>query len=105
MKLDLSKIKKVFFIGIGGIGISAMAQMLLARGIEVFGVNDEEGKTIELLRKLGVKIVSKAVFDKLPGADLYVYSDAWFYRGPEIIKEAKKTGNPGKILPDTRFPE
>jgi len=94
MDLDLSKIKKIFFIGIGGIGISALAKMALSRGVEVSGVNDEEGKTIESLRELGVDVkMSKAAFD-IPEADLYVYSDAWLYRGPEILQKAKETGKP-----------
>ena len=94
MDLDLSKIKKVFFIGIGGIGISALAKMALSRGIEISGVNDEEGKTIESLRELGVDVkMSKAGFD-ISEADLYVYSDAWLYRGPEILQKAKETGKP-----------
>ena len=49
--LNLLKVNKVFFIGIGGIGISAGAQLALARGMEVSGVNDEEGKTTELLKQ------------------------------------------------------
>ncbi len=94
MELDLSKIKKVFFVGIGGIGISALAKMALSRGITVSGVNDEEGKTIESLRELGIDVkMSKDAFD-LPEADLYVYSDAWLYRGPEILEQARKTGKP-----------
>ncbi|MEK7071337.1 MAG: Mur ligase domain-containing protein, partial [Patescibacteria group bacterium] len=94
MNLDLSKIKKVFFIGIGGIGISALAQMMLSRGVKVSGVNDEEGETTALLRKLGIEVTARfnLAVGALPEADLYVYSDAWLYRGPEIIEEAKKTG-------------
>jgi UDP-N-acetylmuramate--alanine ligase len=93
--LDLSKIKKVFFIGIGGIGISALAKMALSRGIEVSGVNDEESpKTLEPLQQAGVNIIFQKDLKDLPKADLYVYSDAWLYRGPEIIENAKKTGNP-----------
>lgn len=105
MNIDLKNIKRIFFIGIGGIGISALAKMAHARGIEVRGVNDEEGKTIDSLRELGIEVVLKTVFDKLAGqdlasnesfvsADLYVYSDAWLNRGPEIIEEAKQTGKP-----------
>lgn len=94
MNLDLSKIKKIFFIGIGGIGISALAKMAISRGMDVSGVNDEEGKTIDSLKKAGAEIImSKTVFD-IPEVDLYVYSDAWLYRGPEIIENAKKTGKP-----------
>ncbi len=92
--LDLLKIKKIFFIGIGGIGISALAKMALSRGMEVSGVNDEEGKTIDSLKELGVDVkMSKGIFD-VPEADLYVYSDAWLYRGPEILQKAKDTDKP-----------
>ncbi len=95
MDLDLTKIKKIFFIGIGGIGISALAKMALSRGIEVSGVNDEDSpKTLEPLRESGVVIFFQKDFKKLPAADLYIYSDAWPYRGPEIIAEAKNTGKP-----------
>ncbi len=97
--LDLSKIKKIFFIGIGGIGISALAKMALSRGIEVVGVNDEESiKTLEPLRELGAEIF---MMSDLPaealakaGADIYVYSDAWLHRGPEILEQARATDKP-----------
>ena len=102
MNLDLSKIntseilsaRKIFFIGIGGIGISALAKMAISKGIEVSGVNDEESsKTLEPLRELGVEIImSRGILDSLPEADLYVYSDAWLHRGPEVLQKAKDTG-------------
>lgn len=95
MDLDLNRIKKVFFIGIGGIGISALAKMAISRGIMVSGINDENTpKTLDSLRDVGAEIFFKEDFKKLPEADLYVYSDAWLYRGPEIIEEAKETGSP-----------
>lgn len=102
MNQDLTKIKKVFFIGIGGIGISALAKMALSMGMEVSGVNDEEGKTIDSLRELGIKISLRTVSKEaskdspfeIPEADLYVYSDAWLYRGLEIIEKAKATSKP-----------
>ena len=93
--IDLSKIKKVFFIGIGGIGISALAKMLIANGIEVSGVNDENSPTtLEPLREAGAEIIFAKDLKDLPEVDLYIYSDAWIYRGPEIIEVAKKTGKP-----------
>lgn len=94
-ELDLSKIKKVFFIGIGGIGISALAKMALSRNMEVLGLNDEESpKTLEPLRDAGAIIYYQNELKELPDADLYVYSDAWIYRGPEIIADAKTRGKP-----------
>jgi len=92
--LDLSKIKKVFFIGIGGIGISALAKMCVSKGMEVFGVNDEDGKTIDSLKEAGIHVVFQKNMKELPEADLYVYSDAWIYRGPEILEQARASGKP-----------
>src|SRR3989344_1377035 len=93
--LDLSKIKKVFFIGIGGIGISALAKMVKAQGIETAGLNDEEtGKTLDTLHEAGVEITLLRDFKNLPEADMYVYSDAWIYRVPEILENARSTGEP-----------
>src|SRR3989338_5595158 len=97
MSLDyFSTIKKIFFIGIGGIGISALAKMVRSRGIEVSGVNDEERpKTLNPLRELGAEIfLLDQVKAELPEADLYVYSDAWIYREPEILKKARTTDKP-----------
>lgn len=103
MQLDLKQIntskilsaRKVFFIGIGGIGISALAKMALSKGMQVSGVNDEEGKTVDALKELGVEVIlAKDRPSQIPEADLYVYSDAWIYRGPEILEQAKATGKP-----------
>ena len=93
MDLDLKNIKKVFFIGIGGIGISALAKMAISRGVIVSGVNDENTpKTLDSLREAGAEVFLKDEFTFLPEADLYVYSDAWLFRGPEILEKAKATG-------------
>ena len=123
MDLNISKIKSIFFIGIGGIGISALTKMALSKDIEVSGVDDnEDSKTISSLKDLNVKIFIKKKFeefletepsktrgqgnhtflkipheftlDQLPVSDMYVYSDAWIFRGPEIIEEARKTDKP-----------
>ena len=91
--MNLDKIKKVYFIGIGGIGISALAKMMKHRGMEVSGVNDDESpQTLDPLREIGVEVMLKKDYAELPEADLYVYSDAWLYRGPEILESAKATG-------------
>lgn len=93
--LDLTKIKKVYFIGIGGIGISALAKFAKIRGMEVSGVNDEESPaTLLPLKEAGIDVILKSEYRELPEADLYVYSDAWPYRGPEIIDKARFSGKP-----------
>ena len=53
----LDTAKKVHLIGIGGIGISALARMLLERGYEISGTNDSESsETLDELRAKRVKI-------------------------------------------------
>jgi UDP-N-acetylmuramate--alanine ligase len=100
VNIDLSKIKKIYLIGIGGIGISALAKWARARGMEVSGVNDEDSPaTLLPLRELGIKITLREKFfeisqDSFLDNDLYVYSDAWTNRGPEILEAARNTGKP-----------
>ena len=95
MDIDLSKIKKVYFIGIGGIGISALAKFAKSKGMEVSGVNDEESPaTLLPLKEMGIDVILKNEYKELPIADMYVFSDAWPYRGPEIIESARSTGKP-----------
>jgi UDP-N-acetylmuramate--alanine ligase len=92
---NISQIKKVFIIGIGGVGISALAKLFHARGILVSGINDEVGgATTSTLEALGIEIIYSDKLETMPEADLYVYSDAWIYRGPMIIEKARTTGKP-----------
>ena len=49
--------KHIHFIGIGGVGISALARMLLHRGLSISGMNDSESpETLDELREKGVHI-------------------------------------------------
>lgn len=101
MQIDLMKIKKVYFIGIGGIGISALAKFAKSRGMEVSGVNDEDSPvTLDPLREIGINVELKVeltrqdLVSKFANIDLFVFSDAWPNRGPEIIEAAQSTGKP-----------
>ena len=95
MNIDLTKTKTVYCIGVGGVGISALAQLLHSRGIAVSGLNDDEGSaTLVALKELGIQIEYLKDFTVLPVADAYVYSDAWLFRGPEILAKAEATGKP-----------
>src|SRR3989344_1454957 len=57
------KAKKVHFIGIGGIGMSALAQLFLDHGAHVTGSDRDASPVTELLEKKGIKviIVKKAI--------------------------------------------
>lgn len=95
MDIDFSNIKKVHFIGIGGVGISALARLMLEEGKIVSGTNDSESKeTLGELEKKGVVISRDLDAEKLPDADLYVHSDAWLTIHTDILEAAHKKNVP-----------
>lgn len=65
----------VYMVGIGGIGMSALAQLYRVRGEQVSGEDRSQGPTTELLEKKGVSVlIGESVAPE--GTDLLVYSDA-----------------------------
>jgi len=93
MNLDLSKIKKVFFVGIGGIGISAIARMMTIQGKEVFGSDISTNSIMNELQKLGAKITPGQGMGLIPkDVDLIVYSIAIPKYDPEFFKKLQSSG-------------
>jgi len=95
--LDLSKIKNVHFIGIGGIGISAVARMMLHEGKNVTGQDMQEGEVVMELRKLGlpaqagIDIKIGQSYDNIPkDVDLIVYTIAIDTYDRELAKKIKE---------------
>lgn len=75
--MDIQNIKKVFFVGIGGVGISAIARMFLAQGKEVYGSDMQENGVVQELRTAGAHITIGQNFDLIPSdCDLIVYTIA-----------------------------
>ena len=86
------KIKNVHFIGIGGIGISAIARMFLLEGKIISGSDMSDSKIIEELRSAGAKIKIGHSEKNLPKElDLVIYTIAITDENPEL-KEAKRRG-------------
>jgi len=92
--IDLPKIKKAYFIGLKGVGMTALAQVLHGRGIEVLGSDTKEiFFTDEVLKKLKIKVIEG--FDRKnipPETELIIASAAYLGEGiknPEV-EEAKK---------------
>jgi UDP-N-acetylmuramate--alanine ligase len=80
-------------IGIGGIGMSGIAQLLLRQGLEVSGSDLKENKITGELKELGADIFIGHNPVNIKGADLIIYSSAIGIDNPEI-KEAKRQGIP-----------
>lgn len=76
-ELDLNKIKNVHFVGIGGIGISAIARMMLHQNKIVTGQDMQDSEIIEELRKVGAWIIIGQSYENIPDdTDLIVYTIA-----------------------------
>jgi UDP-N-acetylmuramate--alanine ligase len=67
--------KKIYMVGIGGIGMSALAQLLKHQGKKVRGSDREESPALELLRQKGIE-VAIGHGDVPEGTELLIYSDA-----------------------------
>ncbi|HEX8591659.1 MAG TPA: Mur ligase family protein [Candidatus Paceibacterota bacterium] len=77
--------QKVHMAGIGGIGMSALAQYLVAEGMSVRGTDLEESPVTEMLRARGVEVIigSQVKENVLADTDLLIYSDAVKESNPE----------------------
>ena len=101
MDIDLSKIKKVFFVGIGGIGISAIARMLKDEGKDVSGSDMTESAVTHELREIGIDISIGQSFDLIPAdADLIVYTIAIKHYDPALMERIYEAGIPAKSYPE-----
>jgi len=80
---------KVHFIGIGGIGLSALARFLQYRGYEVSGSDIQATPITKELKKEGIKVSIPQCTSSIVGQDLIIYSAAVQNDNVEI-QEAKR---------------
>jgi len=77
-------IKKIHFVGIGGIGMSGIAEIMLSRGFQISGSDMSASATTERLQSIGIP-VTIGHSDKIPSdVDVLVYSSAVNTSNPEV---------------------
>lgn len=82
----------VHFVGIGGIGMSGIARILLQLGMEVSGSDLKESEITKKLKKLGARVfIGHAAGNVPPETKTVVFSSAVVSDNPELV-EAKKRG-------------
>lgn len=86
---DFEHIQHVHCIGIGGIGLSAIAEILLARGYTVTGSDMKESEMVDKLIAGGANIFLGHRAKNVEGADLVVYSAAVSQDNPELVRAAE----------------
>jgi len=87
--MELSKINRVFFVGIGGIGMSALARYFAKRGCAVCGYDKTRTKLTETLEQEGILITYLDEASALPCAFLDNHDDTLIVYTPAIPKDSK----------------
>ncbi len=82
--------KSYHFIGIGGIGMSALARYLLQQKKSVKGSDIADNNNIKLLKKLGAKIQIGHDAKHLNEKDLVIFGTAISSKNPELVKAKKR---------------
>lgn len=91
--LSLSKAVPVHFIGIGGIGMSGLAKILLENGFQVSGSDLRQNQTMRELRENGASVFVGHQAENLPDGAVVIVSSAIPHENPEIQKAvANKNG-------------
>lgn len=86
-----SSIKKIHFVGIGGIGMSGIAEILLDQGFKVSGSDRSTGEVTARLQTLGAEITEGHQPQNVgPDVDALVYSSAISPDNPELVEAQKR---------------
>ncbi len=87
--LPAEQLGRVHFVGIGGAGLSGIARIMLARGIEVSGSDAKPSATIEALRALGAACFVGHRAEQVLQADTVVVSTAVRENNPEVVEAVR----------------
>ncbi|MBN2061506.1 MAG: UDP-N-acetylmuramate--L-alanine ligase [Deltaproteobacteria bacterium] len=87
------KVRHIHFVGIGGIGMSGIAELLLNLGYKVSGSDIKDSKVTERISRLGGKIFLDHKKENILDADVVVFSSAVPVDNPEIV-EARESSIP-----------
>ena len=84
------EIRKVHFIGIGGIGISAIARFLHEKGHKISGSDIKESKTTLELKDEGIEVITPHCKEAIKDQDFVVYSAAIKEDNIELVEARRK---------------
>jgi UDP-N-acetylmuramate--alanine ligase len=91
---EYAEIQTIHFTGIGGIGMSALAQMMVDRGEKLTGSDRAESPVTEMLEQKGIQVVIGQKAENVPDSTkILVYSDAVPTDNPER-QRAEELGIP-----------
>lgn len=82
---EMRRIRRIHFIGIGGAGMSGIAEVLLNQGYEISGSDIKESNVTERLIKKGARVFIGHAIENIHGADVIVNSSAVNAQNPEVV--------------------
>ncbi|MGD2052942.1 MAG: UDP-N-acetylmuramate--L-alanine ligase [Gammaproteobacteria bacterium] len=80
----MQRVRKVHFVGVGGVGMSGIAEVMNTIGYEVSGSDLTEGAVTEKLKAAGIKIFKDHAAENVSDVDVVVTSSAIPANNPEI---------------------
>ncbi|MCK4252673.1 UDP-N-acetylmuramate--L-alanine ligase, partial [candidate division WOR-3 bacterium] len=86
----LKNVKSIHFVGIGGIGMSGIAYVLLKSGYQVSGSDQNESSITNKLKLNGANIFIGHDAKHITSQDLIVYSTAISKSNPELVEARKR---------------
>ena len=91
--VKLRKTRNLHFVGIGGIGMSGIAEVLLNLGYVVSGSDLAAGETTERLTELGARVLKGHSAENIGTPDVVIISSAIREDNPEVVA-AREAGIP-----------
>jgi UDP-N-acetylmuramate--alanine ligase len=88
--MKLGRTRRVHFVGVGGIGMSGIAEVLANLGYRVSGSDARASETTARLHTLGVEIHEGHAASNVEGADVVVVSSAIQAANPEVAEARKR---------------
>jgi UDP-N-acetylmuramate--alanine ligase len=84
------RIRRVHFVGAGGIGMCGIAELLANQGYQVTGSDLRDGPTLARLRALGIRVAIGHDAAHVGQADVVVYSSAVRRSNPELLEAERR---------------
>ncbi len=81
---EMRRIRRIHFVGIGGVGMSGIAEVLLNQGYEISGSDRAESPVTQRLTAMGADIMFSHAANNVLGADVVVVSTAIASNNPEV---------------------
>ncbi len=84
LRAAMLRVQRVHFVGIGGVGMCGIAEVMHNLGFVVTGSDQNDSARVERLRSLGVPIALGHSAQQVNGADVVVVSSAIIKQNPEV---------------------